>query len=704
MPNDQLLTQISAATSGDRGAFAALVGRYQGLVSATTLSLTGDFQRSEDLAQETFLIAWNKLSELKEPLKFPGWLCGIARNCANNWLRRTKTDPLAHSAVLEETEMIADDPAIVDPVEGASAKEEAQLVWSSLAEISPAYREPLIMFYRQGAEIAEIAAALEITEETVRQRLSRGRKLLKTEVEKTVEKTLLATRPDAAFTLAVLAAIPLSASVGCTSAQSAGLLGSGGAGAASFGSGGSGAVFLTVFGFLTLCLLSSLSTILLAAICLCGLWIAIKRSPTPETKRLMISAALDVNLIVYALPYMFIVLFNVVWYFCAILYATVCDTYSNVSLVPQYSFVSPVIYYSIIHPISLSARNFFLFSLLAGLTIYVICRWQKLLHPLAAGLAPRYPAGDVTSGSLTCDSTQPQLGASPDANGDHVRFSAFENEIQIYHNTIARFAGWRDYFRTDAGLRFKRNLTIFLVFLFYGGYYIWLHWFQLSHMAPHIDSSFVLFYITSACWFCVLTLAIQIVFFRMISHGIMMAENEAKSGIVDLGDWATHDFSPANRRRFVRSSLFLLAMVPLLLFVLTVGFDIGQNLRRYAMPMTTYLHAVSPGIYFRWMYVSTVLAPVVAFWGMFRPHLRNRIYAMFFLATAIWIFVSAEWMPLWEWEPIKNAVAWMMSETGLTSNVSTLKVSFFFYHLFAGICLAIYLPLAAWFGLRRRRP
>ena len=144
--SDQLLLQISAATSGDRDAFAALVGRYQGLVSATTLSLTGDFQRSEDLAQETFLIAWSRLAELKEPLKFPGWLCGIARNCANNWLRRTNTDPLTRPTSLESAE---EEQTIADPVETIAAKEEAQLVWSSLAEIAPLYREPLIMFYRQ---------------------------------------------------------------------------------------------------------------------------------------------------------------------------------------------------------------------------------------------------------------------------------------------------------------------------------------------------------------------------------------------------------------------------------------------------------------------------------------------------------------------------------------------------------------------------
>ena len=76
----------------NREAFGDIVRRYQNLVSAVTYSITGNVQESEDLAQETFIAAWQRLHELREVEKLPAWLCGIARNLANNWIRRTQRE------------------------------------------------------------------------------------------------------------------------------------------------------------------------------------------------------------------------------------------------------------------------------------------------------------------------------------------------------------------------------------------------------------------------------------------------------------------------------------------------------------------------------------------------------------------------------------------------------------------------------------
>ena len=69
---------INQSRNGDRDAFAHLVRQYQGMVSGIALSRTGDIHQSEDLAQETFLLAWRKLPELDDVRKFPGWLCSIS--------------------------------------------------------------------------------------------------------------------------------------------------------------------------------------------------------------------------------------------------------------------------------------------------------------------------------------------------------------------------------------------------------------------------------------------------------------------------------------------------------------------------------------------------------------------------------------------------------------------------------------------------
>src|SRR5581483_3724133 len=70
------------------------------------------------------------------------------------------------------------------------------------------YREPLVLFYREHRSIEQVAGALELSEDAVKQRLSRGRKLLHEGVLAFVEGALERTNPGKAFTIAVLAALP----------------------------------------------------------------------------------------------------------------------------------------------------------------------------------------------------------------------------------------------------------------------------------------------------------------------------------------------------------------------------------------------------------------------------------------------------------------------------------------------------------------
>ena len=88
-------------------------------------------------------------------------------------------------------------------------KEEQAILWRSLERIPEIYREPLVLFYREHQSIETVAANLDLTEDAVKQRLSRGRKLLQEQVLAFVEGALERTNPGRAFTLSVLAALPL---------------------------------------------------------------------------------------------------------------------------------------------------------------------------------------------------------------------------------------------------------------------------------------------------------------------------------------------------------------------------------------------------------------------------------------------------------------------------------------------------------------
>ena len=185
----------------DREAFEELVRRHQSVVSAVAYNGCGDLTQSEDIAQETFWAAWRERAALLDPTRLRAWLCGIARNLARNSNRRAAR---AASQLDESVDPTAQTP---EPHDAAVSREEETLVWEALEEIPENYREPLILFYREHQSVAEVAEALDVSPDAVKQRLSRGREMLREQVASVVEGTLRRSRPQAGFTLSVMAGL-----------------------------------------------------------------------------------------------------------------------------------------------------------------------------------------------------------------------------------------------------------------------------------------------------------------------------------------------------------------------------------------------------------------------------------------------------------------------------------------------------------------
>jgi RNA polymerase sigma factor (sigma-70 family) len=203
--NDAELVEQSLA--GDLQAFGQIVARYQSLVCGLAYSATGSRSRSEDLAQETFLAAWQKLRDLHEPGRLCSWLCGIARNIIHGDRRRLGHQP-AHEADTLDTalELPSAEPL---PSAQAVSNEEMAIMWREVGRLPEIYREPLILFYRDHQSVEHVAEALGLTPDAVMQRLTRGRRQLQDRMLEFVESTLQRTNPGPQFTLQVQAAIPL---------------------------------------------------------------------------------------------------------------------------------------------------------------------------------------------------------------------------------------------------------------------------------------------------------------------------------------------------------------------------------------------------------------------------------------------------------------------------------------------------------------
>ncbi len=204
-PSDREL--VTRSLRGEREAFGVIVARYQSLVCSLAYSATGSVSASEDLAQETFVIAWQHLAELRDPDKLRPWLCGIARNTIRRSLRQRGHEPSHLAVPLDEAPLLAIDRAT--PAVEAITREEEELVWHALTQLPEEYREPLVLFYREGQSTAQVAVALDLSEELVRQRLSRARKMLAAQVEALIAGALRRTTPNAPFTARVLNALPI---------------------------------------------------------------------------------------------------------------------------------------------------------------------------------------------------------------------------------------------------------------------------------------------------------------------------------------------------------------------------------------------------------------------------------------------------------------------------------------------------------------
>ncbi|HMJ90570.1 MAG TPA: sigma-70 family RNA polymerase sigma factor [Candidatus Acidoferrum sp.] len=191
---------VHASRTGDKRAFVEIVARHQAMVCGVALGVLGDFAASEDAAQEAFLTAWRKLHDLREPERLRPWLAQIARNAALGHLRRQR----GHHE-LDDALTVADESPLPDEV--AAMEEETALVREALARLPETYRLPLVLFYREGQSVSAVAESLGLSDDAVKQRLARGREMLRDRMSGLIETVLTRTGPTPVFTMTIAVTI-----------------------------------------------------------------------------------------------------------------------------------------------------------------------------------------------------------------------------------------------------------------------------------------------------------------------------------------------------------------------------------------------------------------------------------------------------------------------------------------------------------------
>jgi RNA polymerase sigma-70 factor (ECF subfamily) len=177
MDKQLLVEKVRAAQSGDRAAFGWLVESFQEAVLAIGMRRLGNYAEAQELSQEVFIHAMNKITQLQVPEAFGGWLRSIAGRMAINRAVRSKSAISTDSEILEAT--------VVDrasPLDDALQAEQTTQVRAGLQRLRDLDRLTLEAFYLEGNSIDQMSVRFDAPVGTIKRRLHMARKRLAEEL------------------------------------------------------------------------------------------------------------------------------------------------------------------------------------------------------------------------------------------------------------------------------------------------------------------------------------------------------------------------------------------------------------------------------------------------------------------------------------------------------------------------------------------
>jgi RNA polymerase sigma-70 factor (ECF subfamily) len=183
LPSDHEL--LAAARAGDETAFAEIVGRYRNQIVNYVYRITNDYDTAVDLAQETFVRIYRAMDRYRTDYAFSTYIYRIASNLAISELRKRKRHRLISLTGFfgerESAEACAFDPADAAPLQDIALveRERRAALASAIATLPEKYRAPLVLRDVEGKNYQEIACILQMSEGTVKSRISRARSFLR---------------------------------------------------------------------------------------------------------------------------------------------------------------------------------------------------------------------------------------------------------------------------------------------------------------------------------------------------------------------------------------------------------------------------------------------------------------------------------------------------------------------------------------------
>ena len=164
---------IEKVIAGDTAAFAILVDRHKDLVYTISLKILQNREDAEEVAQDAFVKAFQKLSGFRRDSKFSTWLYRITYNEA---ISRTRLKKIQEVEIREEISESIPDDEVEDGVMGLGQQEQQKAVAMILKRLPESDQLLINLFYLQGIQVSEVSGITGMSESNVKVRLHRLRK------------------------------------------------------------------------------------------------------------------------------------------------------------------------------------------------------------------------------------------------------------------------------------------------------------------------------------------------------------------------------------------------------------------------------------------------------------------------------------------------------------------------------------------------
>ena len=184
-PDDYLIDKV---IKGENNAYAELVDRYKQMVYTLAYKIVKNREDAEEVAQDTFVKAYNALSDFKGDSKFSTWLYKIAYYRSLDYLKKNKRRVETTKIDISEEYNIA---SLDDALDVLEAKDRTEIIKHAIQKLPGEDSVLITLYYFETLSMNEISKVMGISPNTIKVRLFRGRKRLAKILENNLEKEII---------------------------------------------------------------------------------------------------------------------------------------------------------------------------------------------------------------------------------------------------------------------------------------------------------------------------------------------------------------------------------------------------------------------------------------------------------------------------------------------------------------------------------